>query len=269
MCLTLFTSMVVWTLDKFEKIRTRTAIVLADPGVFIAGSLAGGVARAVMIPLDPGRAGPIQSVYRKAPQWGLLIWIYLPLASKMAGSKEKPTEKLTAIIGSGFTAGIMMRLLSNPFTAIRENIVAGDALRGNFRASFSHLYKEKGLAGLYMRQHPIFVSGVLYSITFTFFEAIRNFVDNNGAPTENPVSNAAVNMAVGAVASAAGCAMSFPISKNKYDATMIRETAVTRGLTKALLKEVPQFTVFIGAFSLLMPIFSPSHGTKCGFGGQG
>ena len=262
MCPTIFTSFTVFVLDKLNMIKNRGAIVVADPYPFLAGSVAGAAARAAVLPVDKGAMGPAMAVYRRAPQWGILYWVYVPMASTALEQRHRPQEKLTAVFLIGMISGIMMRVLSNPFTAVRERVTP----EKNFSVVAQQLLKDKGVLGFYNQQHPIMANGFHYGLMFTFFEAIRNFADNHGAPMDNVVTNAACNTVIGTVAAASASIISFPYSSMRYQGTLARESAVTRSLTAAVLKEAPQAGIAFGIFSLLMPFLAPHHGPRCGFG---
>lgn len=262
MCLTLFASLVTWAFDKAKKIERRTFIVLADPYVFISGGLAAAAARAAIIPIDSGGPkGVANTIYRRIPQWGLVMWIYVPLAKHILPERGfTPERRAKATFYLACFAGLLMRVICNPINAIRD-----EAIHSSFQHAAKKIWRDKGVAGFYMNQHPLFTNMFYFGTTVTLFEAFRRYSENKGAPMDNVFSNALCNGGVGLAAATVGSTLLYPLSKMRYDG-LARDCVINHSLRATLLQEVPMTGVFFFTFSLLQPLFAPHHGKRCGFG---
>lgn len=257
----LYSSWANWANVKFENTQTRVYQLIEEPNIFLSGCVGGVVGRALVLPLDSGGAkGMGATLYRQSPRTGLLMAIYLPTSAWNQRNKRNPYKKAKTTMWTGFVAGSSMRLLSNPFTAVRDNVTA----ERNVVRTARHMYESKGWTSFWRGQHPIFVCGVYYGFTFMFMEAFRGWFNNNMGITGD-VANAFVNGTAATAATVTASVIIYPLAKWRYEKVFRRESAVTLSPVRAVLKEAPQFGAAIFTFSLLMPVVAP-HWERCGFG---
>lgn len=263
MCFTLFATGTAWTADKLKKLEKRGAVVFADPFVFLSGGLAGAAGRAAALPFDQGgMKGPGQAVYRRIPQFGILMWLYVPLSSKINTDITEPGHKLFSTFFIGFLAGFVMRLICNPVNRVRdESMRTGES----FLATVKSL-KSKTWLQFYYTTPNLLVNAFYCGVLMVCFEGIRRFMERNGASTDNMASVVVTNTIAGGAAAAVASTVCYPYSAHRYLQTVIHDSAICRGLPATLIKEVPMMAVSFGVFSLLQPLFAPHHGKRVGFG---
>jgi hypothetical protein len=263
MCFTLFATGMAWVGDKFKKLENRGAIVFADPFVFLSGGIAGAAGRAAAISFDKGGPkGPVQAVYRRIPQFGVLMWIYVPLSSKISVDIDEPGHKMFSTFFIGFLAGLVMRVICNPVNRVRDEAMrTGDSFLVTAQA-----LRKKTYLQFYYTTPNILVNAFYCGVLMVCFEGIRRFMERNGASTDNYFSVVATNTVAGGAAAAVASTVCYPYSAHRYLQTVIHDSAICRGLPATLLKEVPMMAVSFGAFSALQPLFAPHHGKRVGFG---
>lgn len=279
MCLTVFFTGITWTLDRLHKIERRGAIVLTDPFVFFSGGLAGLAGRAAALPFDRGGIkGPAQACYRRMPQFGLFVWIYVPLASQLLpGTERDPPFKAFSTFLLGAFAGFVMRLICNPINRVRDECLrTGDSFWKTCQ-----VFKSKTVLQFFYTTPPLMVNAVYFGTLMTIFEGLRRFAERNSLvpikvekeeggreklTTSNYTAVAAGNAVIGGISAAAASTICYPLSAHIYRQTVIHDSALCRGLLPTLRKEVPMMAVSFGVFSLLQPIIAPHHGTRVGFG---
>lgn len=265
MCLTLFASIFSWFADKTRKLERRTHVIVTDPHVFISSGIASAVARAAIIPIDNGGTkGPFQAVYRRIPQWGIVLWVYVPLAKHLLPAKTfSPERKAWTTFYIACFAGLLMRIITNPINKARD-----EAVGSNFSAAATKIWREKGIQGFYNGQHPLIPNMFYFGITLTVFEGFRRYFDYKGyIPQDSVVGNAAWNGAVATGASAFGSTIMYPLSRMRYEGSVTRlDSVINRSWRATVLKEAPMTGLVFFGFSLLQPIFAPHHGKRCGFG---
>lgn len=263
MCFTLFATGVAWTGDKFKKLENRGAIIFTDPFVFLSGGIAGAVGRAAALPFDQGgRKGAVQAVYRRIPQFGILMWMYVPLSSKINVDIYEPPHKLFSTFFLAFLAGFVMRVICNPVNRIRDEAMrTGDS----FLATAQSLRK-KTLLQFYYTTPNLFANALYFGVLIASFEGVRRFMERNGASTDSYASVVLTNTVAGGAAATIATTACYPYSAHRYLQTVIHDSALCRGLGATLLKEVPMMAVSFGTFSALQPLFAPHHGKRVGFG---
>ncbi|RNF17173.1 hypothetical protein TcG_05804 [Trypanosoma cruzi] len=279
MCFTLFFTGITWTLDRLRKIERRSAIILTDPYVFLSGGLAGLAGRAAAIPFDHGGIkGPAQACYRRIPQFGILIWVYVPLASQLlpGTEREPPLKAFTTFIIGAF-AGFVMRLICSPVNRVRDECLrTGDSF-----LKTCQIFKSKTVLQFFYTTPPLMANAIYFGTLLTVFEGLRRFCernrllsinvekDKNGKDVfelGNYAAVACVNTVVGGVAAGVASTVCYPLSAHTYKQTVIHDSAICRGLLPTLKKEMPMMAVSFGVFSLLQPIIAPHHGIRVGFG---
>ncbi|KAH9579792.1 hypothetical protein LSM04_001587 [Trypanosoma melophagium] len=279
MCFAVFFSGVAWTFDRLNKIQRRSSIIFTDPFVFLSGGLAGLAGRAAVIPFDKGGVkGPAQACYRRMPQFGLLMWFYVPLASQLLpGTERDPAFKAFTTFVLGTFAGFMMRLICNPVNRVRD-----ECLRtGESFLKTCQRFKSKTVLQFFYTTPPLMANAIYFGTLMTVFEGLRRFCernriipihiekDKNGKDIFNAGNYATValgNTLVGGVAAGVASTLCYPLSAHAYHQTVIHDSAICRGLLPTLRKEIPMMAVSFGVFSLLQPIIAPHHGTRVGFG---
>lgn len=263
MCFTLFATGTAWTADKLKKIEKRGAIVFADPFVFISGGVAGAVGRAAALPFDHGGAkGPFQACYRRIPQFGILMWLYVPLSSRVNVDIDEPGQKLFSTFFLGALAGFFMRVICNPVNRVRdESLRTGESF---IQTALS--LKRKTILQFYYTTPNLVANSIYCGVLLATFEGTRRFMERNGASTDNLGSVVLTNTVAGGVAATVASTACYPYSAHRYLQTVIHDSAICRGLPATLLKEVPMMAVSFGVFSALQPIFAPHHGKRVGFG---
>jgi hypothetical protein len=263
MCFTLFATGTAWVADKFKKLESRGSVVFADPFVFLSGGLAAIAGRAAAIPFDQGGPkGPVQAIYRRIPQFGIVMWVYVPLASKINVDIAEPGHKMFSTFFIGFLAGLVMRVICNPVNRIRdESLRTGE----NFLTTAKSL-RSKTYLQFYYTTPNILAGALYYGVLMVCFEGIRRFMERNGASTDSYLSVVATNTVAGGAAAAVASTVAYPYSAHRYLQTVIHDSAICRGLPATLLKEVPMMAVSFGVFSALQPVIAPHHGKRVGFG---
>lgn len=263
MCFTLFATGTAWTLDKFKKLENRGSIVFTDPFVFLSAGIAGAAARAAVVPLDAGGAkGPGQAIYRRIPQFGILMWLYVPLSSQINPDITDPRHKMFSTFFIGFLAGTIMRIICNPINRVRDEVLR---TQEPFLTTARKL-KNKTILQFYYTTPNIFANGLYCGVLMTAFEGFRRFAERNFATVDNKASVVLTNTVAGAAAATVASCVCYPYSAHRYLQTVIHDSAICRGLGPTLLKEVPLMALSFGIFSALQPIFAPHHGKRVGFG---
>jgi len=263
MCFTLFATGLGWTFDKLKKLESKGGTIFTDPSVFISGGIAGAVGRAAAIPFDQGGLkGPGQAVYRRIPQFGILMWLYVPLSSAIHNDKEGPGQKMFTTFFLGAFSGFVMRTICNPVNRVRD-----EALRtGEPFMTTAKALKKKTWLHFYYTTPNLFANSIYFGTLMVAFEGIRRFMERNGASTDNKGSVILTNTIAGGAAATVASCVTYPYSAHRYLQTVIHDSALCRGLAPTLLKEVPMMAVTFGVFSALQPIFAPHHGKRVGFG---
>lgn len=263
MCFTLFATGAAWTMDKFKKLEGRGGIVFSDPFVFLSAGIAGFAGRAAAIPFDQGGPkGPFQACYRRIPQFGILMWLYVPLSSKINADITDPGHKMFTTFFLGSLAGYFMRVICNPVNRVRdESMRTGDTFFNTARTLKNKTYLQ------FYYTTPNLIANSLYCGTLMVcFEGIRRFMERNGCSTDSYASVVLTNTVAGGAAATIASTVCYPYSAHRYLQTVIHDSALCRGLPATLVKEVPMMAVSFGVFSALQPLFAPHHGKRVGFG---
>ncbi|CCW61610.1 unnamed protein product [Phytomonas sp. EM1] len=290
-----------WTTFIILKDESETIKSFKDPGTFISGALAGGLARSCVISIDKGGPkGTVQSVCRRMPQLGFLMMFYATPASHMLpGLEETPFTKMVTTFLVAACAGFNMRFVCNPISR-----VADESLRtGKSWLQVARILNGKTILQFWYTGPNFFANALYYGMLLTVFEGLRRFSERNFFPIQRGVggsSRAAItsgdhsqvgssptasssrppqqygsdiymrtaltNFFIGGVSAGVASTLCYPYSAHRYLQTVIYDSAICRGLGQTLAKEVPMMAVFFGTFSLLQPIFAPHHGVRCGFG---
>lgn len=285
---------VLWAVASVLGIEKNTLKSVTDPGTFLSGALAGGMARAFVLPLDRGgQKGIARTVFRRMPQAGCLMLFYTTSAAQMLpGTEKDPARKMASTFLVASMAGFNMRLLCNPITRVGdESLRTGDSPLHTIRK-----FRSKTILQFWYCAPNLFANALYFGLLLTTFEGLRRFSERNfvsirkekavasreathggkieGSPympkdlvnTSNYIPVATTNAICGGIAAAFASTVCYPYSASRYMQTVIHESALCRGLRSTLLKEVPFIAITFGTFSLLQPIFSPQHGARCGFG---
>lgn len=247
----------------------------------MSGALAGGFARALVIPLDRGGAKGVRTtIFRRMPQMGCLMMFYTYNAQRvLPGSEKKPSSKLVSTFLVASCAGFNMRLLCNPITRVGdEKLRTGDRTIEVIRR-----FKSKTILQFWYCAPNLLANALYCGVLLTTFEGLRRFNERNFFPMHpkaiEPASEssteglmfknahyAATNFVCGGIAAAFASTVCYPYSAHQYLQTVIHDSSLCRGLVPTLVKEVPQVAIALGTFTLLQPLLAPHHGVRCGFG---
>eukprot|EP00744_Colponema_vietnamica_P016075 GILI01022544.1.p1 GENE.GILI01022544.1~~GILI01022544.1.p1 ORF type:complete len:262 (+),score=41.22 GILI01022544.1:29-814(+) len=236
---------------------------LADPTPMICGAIAGGVGRALVLPIDMGGAkGPIQTVVRRVPQYALLFGLYVPTCAALNKKVADPEKKAATTLMCGALAGYYMRLWTNPINrtfheASRMGVSPLDAAKA---------MKAKTLLQFWYTGHPLIANAIYFGSLMMCFEGTRRFLERNGAPAGTPVGNALTNGTAGAVGALVASTVTYPVSATRYAKTVIHDSAICRGMLPTLAKEVPMSFIVFGTYSLLQSAIASHHSARGGFG---
>ncbi|CBZ36246.1 hypothetical protein, conserved [Leishmania donovani] len=285
------------------KIQKETPKTLTDPGTFLAGAVAGGLGRVAALPCDQGGPkGIMQTVGRRIPQFGFLMMFYCPIAHKLLpGLEEDPVSKMLTTFMIGAFAGLNMRLVCNPISRVMDE----SRRTGKSPIDTARIMKNKTILHFWYTTPNLIANAMYFGTLFTVFEGLRRFNERNFAaivqnePAEdtfvvreevqeqlvgqrprhrgpavvdhnwswkNYTTTVASNFVLGGAAATVASTVCYPLSAHQYMQTVIHDSAICRGLTPTLLKEVPMVAVMFGTFSAIQPLLAPRHGVRCGFG---
>lgn len=236
---------------------------LTDPTPLVCGAIAGGVGRALILPIDMGGSkGPIQTVIRRVPQYALLFGLYVPVCATLNKKVTDPQKKAATTLMCGALAGFYMRLWTNPI-----NRIFSEASRmGVSPQVAAKALKNKTILQFWYTGHPMMANAMYFGALMTCFEGTRRLFERNGAPAGEPVSNALTNGAAGAVGALVASTVTYPISANSYAQTVIHDSAICRGMIPTLAKEVPLAFFVFGTYSYLQSTIASHHRARGGFG---
>ncbi|KAG5472443.1 hypothetical protein LSCM1_03842 [Leishmania martiniquensis] len=285
------------------KIEKETPKTLADPGTFLSGAIAGGLGRAVALPLDQGGSkGVMQTIGRRTVQFGFLMMLYCPIAQKiLPGLEEDPLSKMVVTFMVGASAGWHMRLVCNPISRVMDE----SHRIGRSPMATARIMKNKTILQFWYTTPNLIANAVYFGTLLTVFEGLRRFNERNFMPIvksesaqvlyvmgdnaqaqvlrqspphrgpaeadsnwswTNYTATVASNFVLGGAAATVASTACYPLSAHQYMQTVIHDSAICRGLLPTLLKEVPMMAVALGTFSALHPLLAPRHGVRCGFG---
>lgn len=278
----------LWTVSNLYKIEKNTVKSFTDPGTFISGAIAGGLARTLTLSVDKGGVKGIkQTVLRRMPQMGFLMMFYTSSASKvLPGTENDPARKMAATFLCASCAGFNMRFVCNPITRVGdESLRTGASAMDTIRK-----FKSKTILQFWYCSPNLIANAMYFGVLLTTFEGLRRFTERNFLPitkntqpvtdpTElallgdsgeftmrNYIGGATANFVCGGIAAGFASTVCYPYSAHRYMQTVIHDSSLCRGLVPTLMKEVPQVAIALGTFSLLQPIFGRHHGVRCGFG---
>lgn len=283
----------LWAVSSVFGIEKNTVLSVTDPGTFLSGAIAGGVARTLTLPLDKGGSkGVLRTVFRRMPQTGCLMLFYTASASQMLpGTEKDPARKMATTFLVASLAGFNMRLACNPITRVGdESLRTAEGILSTIRK-----FRSKTILQFWYCAPNLFANALYFGVLLTTFEGLRRFSERNflemakkgtlvsGGAGEDALSGsssapqdvvssptyirvATTNIIFGGIAAAFASTVCYPYSAHRYMQTVIHDSALCRGLHSTLLKEVPFIALTFGAFSFLQPILSPHHGPRCGFG---
>lgn len=296
-------SSLLWTTYRLYKIEGETWKTFLHPGTFLSGAVAGGVARAAVLAIDRGGTkGAAQTVGRRVPQMGFLMMFYVPVAANLLPGLEKnPFAKMCTTFLVASMAGFNMRLVTNPISRVLD-----EARRtGKSPQEVCRVFKSKTILQFWYTGPNLFANALYFGTMLTVFEGLRRYAERNWFPiqrnaveetvvmqngevqlVETPApekkgtlavvdrnfnahnyrTTIATNFVLGGTAAAVASTVCYPYSAHRYLQTVIYDSAICRGLLPTLAKEVPMMAVFFATFSVLQPLFSSRHGTRCGFG---
>ncbi|AAZ11912.1 uncharacterized protein TEOVI_000100300 [Trypanosoma equiperdum] len=267
------------TFERLHKIERQKLAVLRDPLVLVTGSMAGLAGRAVALPFDEGgNKGPKRALQRRAPQFGILMWFYVPVSARLLpGTEVNPPYKAFTTFMIGAVAGFVMRLICNPINRVSDECLrTGDSFRKTCQ-----IFRSKTILQFFYTTPPLMVNAVYFGTLLTVFEGLRRFCERNrilplrverdssGKEIINFVNHFTVGVGhtvVGGVAAAVASTVCYPLSAHFYQQTVIHDSAICRGLMPTLRKEVPMMAVSFGVFSLLQSLLARHHGPRAGFG---
>ncbi|CAJ1031981.1 hypothetical protein Q4I30_006009 [Leishmania utingensis] len=285
------------------KIERETPKTLRDPGTFLSGAVAGGLGRVVALPFDQGGPkGIVQTVGRRALQFGFLMMFYCPIAHKLLPTlEEDPLSKMLTTFMVGAFAGLNMRLVSNPISRVMDE----SRRIGKSPMDVARIMKNKTILQFWYTTPNLIANAIYFGTLFTVFEGLRRFSERNLAPIvqnesakdtvmmrydnesqlvgpsprhrgpsvvdhnwnwKNYTTTIALNFIIGGAAATVASTVCYPLSAHQYMQTVIHDSAVCRGLMPMLVKEVPMVAFMFGTFSAAQPLLAPRHGVRCGFG---
>jgi hypothetical protein len=263
MCFTVFLTGSAYVAEKFKKVERKLSSVVTDPFIFLSGGIAGAAGRLAALPFDHGGVkGSMNAVYRRAPQFGLLMWFYVPTASTTLPQVYDPVQKMTTTFLIGAFSGFFMRAICNPVNRTRDEAIR---LNTNFLSAANYLRK-KTVLQFYYTTPNLFANALYFGALMTCFEGLRRFMERNGVPQETNLQVVMTNTVAAAGAATVASCVTYPYSAHRYLQTVIHDSAICRGLGATLLKEIPMMAVSFGVFSVLTPIVSPKHSKYAGFG---
>lgn len=289
----------IWCISKIEGLTIRS---FTDPGTFISGAAAGGIARAAILPIhNGGPKGVQQTLWRRMPQFGFLMMFYAPVAKEiLPGLEHKPPTKMMSTFLVASVAAYNMRLVCNPISRVENEVLR----TGKSRQEVMRLLARKTILQFWYTGPNLTANALYFGVLFTTFEGLRRFSERNWFPIKrneveevealtadgerqvmapsaklngpqvvdrnfnlhNYFTTAATNTVIGGSATLVASTLCYPWSAHQYLQTVIHDSALCRGLGSTLIKEVPMMAVFFGTFSLLQPILASRHGVRCGFG---
>eukprot|EP00759_Apiculatamorpha_spiralis_P031669 PhF_6_TR3353/c0_g1_i1/m.4754 len=234
MCFTLFVTGSTALLEKLKIIEQQIAVVLMDPYSFLSGGIAGAAGRAAVLPVD-SHGGALRCVYRRAPTFGIVFWIY----------PNSRGDDVASAVQAGLFAGGMSKFLCNPFNAVRD---AAEADKSTYQQAIKKLHS-KGWIHFWAGQPPIMANALYWGCVFGIFHATRNiaFREDFHVPTSD-VMAAAIG---GGVSSAIATTALFQYSKKSYNDTLNRAHIFQQPFSKVLAKEVPMMAITFGVFVAL------------------
>nr|CCC48511.1 conserved hypothetical protein [Trypanosoma vivax Y486] len=266
-----------WTFDRIFKVQRETFTVLRDPVILVTAGAAGFVGRAATLSIDNGGPkGGKHACCRRASQFGILMWVYVPVASRMLpGTECDPSFKAFTTFIIGAISGLTMRIVCNPL-----NRVLDECLRtGNSVSTVCRALRNKTVLQFYYTTPPLLGNALYFGTLLTVFEGLRRFSERSRLlPMKKDESGVAVLSArncaiatvghtvIGGAAAFVASVLCYPISAHVYQQTVIHDSAICRGLLPTLRKEVPLMAVSFGMFSLFQSLFAPHHGARAGFG---
>jgi hypothetical protein len=231
--------------------------------LFVAGSIAGALARAAVLPIDMGgQKGPVVTLFRRSVHWGLVFSLYITWHQEKyraydAKQKWYRRRAWDAFVCGG-TAGLLARFLTAPLYRVADHaefhsVTQAQALR--------HIVTHQGgVLGLWQNQHPLLAAFWHTGSLFMFFEIGRRTADNLGIE-----ANPATNAVIGGCASALSSTITYKWSWRRYQYCVLNDSAIIRGLLPTLAKEVPMTAAAFGAYTALQPIIAPGYKNH-GFG---
>nr|CCC91061.1 unnamed protein product [Trypanosoma congolense IL3000] len=265
--------------ERLWKIQRQKSSVLRDPIVLLTGSAAGFVGRAAALSFDNGGAkGTMQTLQRRAPQFGILMWLYVPISSQLLpGTETSPPFKALTTFLIGAFSGFMMRLMYNPVGRVWD-----ECLRtGNGVAKTCQIFRSQTILQFYYTTPPLMANALYFGTLLTVFEGLRRFSERNGLlplQIEEKENHREVSRlrnypivvvghtVLGGLAAAVASTVCYPFSAHCYQQTVIHDSAICRGLESTLRKEVPMIAVSFGVFSMLQHVLARHHGLRAGFG---
>lgn len=170
----------LWVTGRFFKAEWDMRRGIHDPGTFLSGAMAGGLARLATLGIDRGGGkGALQTVCRRMPQFGLLMMFYCPTASHLLpGQEREPSAKMWTTFIIGACAGLNMRFLCNPIAR-----VATECVRTGQRSSdVIRTLKNKSVLHFWYTGPNLLANALYFGVLFTVFEGLRRFTERNVLP---------------------------------------------------------------------------------------
>jgi len=234
--------------DKLRFFKDRAYCILLDPGTFFCGGIAGTVGRAAVLPLD-STGGAARCVYRKAPQFAMILWMYPHVRS---------SNPLYAAV-AGASCGGLTQAIANPFNAVRDHAER----QGVSNITALGQLRKKGALHLWVGQPPVLANALYWGVLFGTYQLFHPyFAEESKAMKGTEVLQAAIG---GGVSAAVASSLTFSFSNSTYASTLSRPFIFQNGRFATLAKEVPMVAMVFGTFVMLQSVVN--SGNKHGYGG--
>jgi hypothetical protein len=225
---------------------------------WVDGFIAGGLGRTLILGVDSGWNGPAKCVSGRALQAGFFFSWYIPLAEKYRTDQDldTPTEMLAfRSFWIGFWCQFFMRLVTNPFTRIQDE-VRRTGQSWPFATADLLRYHGHPIC-LWWNRHPYLTSSFHFGATMACFSVARRGLLNLGLlEPRSPLEYAIVDGIAGSLAAATASFFTFPLSQHIYMSYLPRDSILSLPVRVALAKEVPLVGFTFGAFSFIHAVRS-------------
>eukprot|EP01064_Diplonema_japonicum_P038521 TRINITY_DN9370_c0_g1_i2.p1 TRINITY_DN9370_c0_g1~~TRINITY_DN9370_c0_g1_i2.p1 ORF type:complete len:310 (+),score=52.82 TRINITY_DN9370_c0_g1_i2:45-974(+) len=278
MCVTFFfttMSIVRKRTEELSQFLVGNALTLPFEG-FACGYVAGGMGRALVMPLDaqglsplatmvkgrPDTAAKAAILYRYSPYWGIRLAVYTHSLEHYGGKMHgmNPVAMAPYFFVTGAWTECWTRAIVNPINKLRYTRdmaqLAGDKSASLISAAKT-TWSTQGALGLFQDVAKYRVEAPKMGVLFMVYHTLRNTILSLAAETPAEASMAVkipVDLACGGLAGAAAVAATHGLRASSYDASSVYAAKCMRA---TMMMEAPLAAFVFAAYGVMMPLLTP------------